>query len=167
MDGIREDRILKVTFFHHFVASYSTFLLALIFGAILYLVHFNSSFVVVLGIFFIIDTLPALYLHIRYWIKNGGKQYKVDSNGIIQIRKNEERLIKKSDIQKIIVTKSASSDKGGIPILSIESYYFTRVVLKTGEDLVLTCLVSPKIDKVLRNLNGVLFERKKCFFCFV
>jgi hypothetical protein len=41
------------------------------------------------------------------------------------------------------------------------------VKLKTGEELILTCLLAPRIDKALKQMKGVLFERRKKLFCAI
>lgn len=50
-------------------------------------------------------------------------------------------------------------------LLAIEGYHYAMVKLKTGEELILTCLLAPRIDKSLKQMKGVLFEKEKRLFC--
>ncbi len=52
-------------------------------------------------------------------------------------------------------------------MLAIEGFYYAVVKLKTGEELILTCLLAPRIDKSLKQMRGVLFEKRKRLFCMI
>jgi len=49
---------------------------------------------------------------------------------------------------------------------SMERYYFTKIHLKTGGEIVITCLMTLKLEDALAPLRGgITFQRKKSFFC--
>lgn len=50
-------------------------------------------------------------------------------------------------------------------ILGIEAYHYARIYLKSEEQLIITCLLAPKVEKAIRGLRGVKIERKKQIFC--
>jgi len=79
----------------------------------------------------------------------------------------EETVIALSDIKEIVIYKSASMDKGGIPITPMEAYFFARVYCKNDKKYELTCLMDGNIDKSIRTLHGVEIFREKGLFNLV
>ena len=67
-------------------------------------------------------------------------------------------------MERVILYKAASLDKGGIPVSPLEYYNYARIVLKSGGEVVITCLLSPKVDKITNQIRGVRQERKKRLF---
>lgn len=132
---------------------------------VLYILSFEKEFIVVFLISWIIYTIPVLYLHTEYWIKNWSEKYEIKEGRIIKYNKRGKKIYNKEDIVKIILYKSASIDKGGIPILAMESYHYARIIMKTGEELIITCLLTPKVDKAIQNFGRVAIQRKKRGFC--
>ena len=140
---------------------------AMMLGCLWYL-NFDPIFAVVFGIYWLIYTIPALALYIEYLIINKGQEIEIGQNKLIVNNSNgETRSYEIKDLDKIIVYKSASMDKGGIPLLSSESFYYARIKAKSGLDIIITCLMSHDVDKVVRKLSGVSYERRKTLFAFI
>ena len=57
-----------------------------------------------------------------------------------------------------------SIDTGSITFLAFESYYYARIITNLGEELIITCLLTPKVEETVRQLKGVPVIRKKRFF---
>ncbi|MBV6645966.1 MAG: hypothetical protein KI790_10980 [Cyclobacteriaceae bacterium] len=114
----------------------------------------------VYGVFFI----PSLYLHIEYWVENHGQIVKL-YNDRLTIAKGSD-LIDYSfeSMECVTLFKAASLDRGGIPVSPLEFYNFARIDMKSGEKVVLTCLLTPKVDKITDQIKGVKFVRKKKLF---
>ena len=66
-----------------------------------------------------------------------------------------------TDISKVVICKSANLDKWGVPYTTFESFRLARVYLKSGQVFILTNLLEHDIEKPLRELQGVKFERRK------
>ena len=129
--------------------------------ALYYWFNFEKSATVILGIIFLIDFLPALYLHLEYWYKNRGEKFTVTENEIIRYTDSKVEVFKVEEIENCILYKSASMDEGGYPIFSVEQYFYAWLLFRPGDELIITCLAMPKIDQILGQLKGVQFERKK------
>ncbi len=163
--GIKEmDKILSHKLFNHLYALFSLFIVFLIFLIILIWQKFNNDALLILSIIFVIDALPALYLHIEYWLENYGNEYEILPDRIIFNKRGRITTYLVKDIKEIFIYKSASIDKGGIPFAAFESYYYARIITKSGEELIITCLLTPKVEEVVRQLRGVPIIRKKRFF---
>ena len=149
-------------FMNHFRPLFSILILLIMMIPVLYWFNFEKFAIVILGILFLIDFLPALYLHLQYWSENRGEEYSVNENEIIRYTESREEVFKTEDIAQCIIYKSASIDTGSwITLFAIEEYHYARLLLRTGDELIITCLLMPKMDRVLAQLKGVQFERKK------
>jgi hypothetical protein len=145
-----------------------TIILILVGVGILSYLRFEKHFVQVFVVVWILDLLPALYLHLTYLSKNRGEEYVVRDSELIRRKNGEETIYKNDEIEKIIVYLSPALYKNSnFHMLSIEGYHYAVVKLKSGEELTLTCLLSPRIDKSLKQMRGVLFEKRKRLFCII
>lgn len=168
MVGIREDKILRVTIFNHFESSFRLLIACVGFICILIYLKFEPDAITVFGIGLLIDAVPALYLHIDYWLKNRGEEYEIRDSEIILRKHGKVISYRNQDIEKIIVYLSPSLYKNSnFHLLAIESYHYAKIRLKTGDELILTCLLEPRMDKALKQMKGVLLERSKKLFCAI
>jgi hypothetical protein len=67
----------------------------------------------------------------------------------------KEQIIERGDMEDIVVYKSASIEKGGIPITPMEAYFFVRIFDKAGNTYDLTCLMDTEIDKSIKEVGSV------------
>lgn len=168
MDGDQVDNKLKFSFRNHFIASASISFFAVVYIILIFWSHFQFEMVVGMGVWLLINILPTLYLHIEYWHKNKGEEYEVHFDEIIRFKNGKREVYKVSDIEKIKVYLSPALYRGSnLHFLGIEAYHYARVYLKTGEELIITCLLTPKVEKALRGLRGIKIERKKRLFNMV
>ncbi|MBZ4190261.1 hypothetical protein [Niabella beijingensis] len=114
-------------------------------------------------LYYLLTTLPAVYLHILYYLKNKGEAIELKPDQIIVLRSSREQVYTGKDISKIIVCKSANMDNG-IPMMAVEYYYYAEIVMNNGENVVITCLMSRKIDAILKGYLNVSFYRDKNVF---
>ncbi len=163
--GINMESKLKISFLNHLNALVSIFILFAILLIALVLLKFNYSFLFIFSIGFALDAVPALFLHFEYWLENKKANYEILFDRIILLKHGERTTYHLNDIEKIVLYKSASIDKGGIPILAIEPYHFARIITKTSEELIITCLLTSKVEEAIRQLKGIPIERKKRIFC--
>jgi len=132
----------------------------------LYLLNFDIDFVVIFGMVYVLITLLVLYLHIEYYLINKGQEIIIESDKLSITSKNgNTQKFKNSELNKVILYKSASLDKGGIQFTPIESYQYLRIIAKSGQQIIITCLMYPQMEKVMNELRGVHKIRKKRLFC--
>lgn len=112
--------------------------------------------------------LPSFFLHIEYYLKNRGQKLEIFEEGITLLEKDgSKRSYLNKDLQKIILYKSASLDKGGIPLTPLESYHFARIIPKQGEEIILTCLMAPNVEDAIKGIKWVPNERRKRLFASI
>lgn len=166
MGGIQEDRRLKIAVRTHLAALQSLLFLTTILVALLYLFSFDRGMAIAFAVGLGIDAFSSLYLHFEYLLKNKGEEYDIRDTELIRRKDGEETVYENNEIEKIIVYLSPALYKNSnFHLLSIEGYHYAIVKLKTGEELILTCLLAPRIDKSLKQIRGVLFEKRKKLFC--
>lgn len=143
----------------HFMGTFFMFV-------VLYLLKFNSDFVIIFAGMFVLLTLPLLYLHIEYYIANRKQKIIIKDEEFTIIKQNGNILkFKFTELSKVILYKSASLDKGGIQLTPIESYHYARIITKSEKQIIVTCLMYPKLEEVVNELKGVQKIRKKRPFC--
>lgn len=163
-----KDKILKINVLNFLRLHFPTIILIIIGIAVLYYLKFDEHFVQVFLVIWIIDLLPAIYLHVTYFLINKGEEYEVRDNELILYKKGEVLTYKNEEIEKIIIYLSPALYKNSdFHLLMIESYHYAVIELKTGEKLILTCLLTPRVDKSLKQIKGVLFEKRKRLFCYI
>lgn len=159
--------MLKITLFNHLVALLSFFImLILMFIGLLYF-DFDKNAIFIFSIMVVVDAIPALYLHIQYFLINVGFTYEVSNRGITEYHKNSERFYERDNIEEITINMPPSTYQGSnIHIFSIESYHYARIVMKDREEIIFTCLLTPKIEEAIKILEFP-YTRKKSNFCEV
>ncbi len=70
-----EDKILKISKPSHSMALFSLIVRILLFLCLLVWFRFEKDAILIFGILFFIDATPALFLYIKYWIKNYGEEF--------------------------------------------------------------------------------------------
>src|SRR5699024_8690781 len=93
-----------------------------------------------------------------------GMEIVIENEKLTVISRNKNpQSFKFNEIKEVILYKSASMDKGGIPIMPTEPYHFVRIITKSQEQITITCLMYPKLDEVVDKLIGVKKIRKRGF----
>jgi hypothetical protein len=166
--GIQEDRNMAITVRNHIGALQSLLIVSAMFIGILIWFQFSIDAVIGVSILWGIDAITSLYLHFEYLAKNKGEEYEVRDTELIRRKGGKEVVYKNNEIEKVIFYLSPALYKNSnFHLLAIEGYHYAVVKLKTGEELILTCLLAPRIDKSLKQMRGVLFEKRKRLFCMI
>ena len=161
------DRNLKMDFPKHFAVLFSLFLGVLFAALFIYIFGHHIIIIIVITLYFLIDAIPALYLHYTYYLCNKGEHYYLEDDAILKVYdEGESRRISVDEISciELILCPSLYKDSD-LHVFSIESYNYAVVRLKSEEFFILTCLLAPRIDKELEVLRGVKFVKKKKLFC--
>lgn len=158
---------LKYTFYITIFLIIRAYLFLLI-VVILMMAYFNfdSYFVFVFGIGYLINVIPGLYLHLEYLHANRNIEYNIDYNNIRVKNRDGDTNYSKDEISKIIIYMCPSVFKNsGYRVWAIEDYYYARIMIKNGDELIISCLLTSKIEETLKVLEGVEIIRRKEIFC--
>jgi hypothetical protein len=153
--------ILKQRFKNHIVVSEFTWTSILILLGIWWYLDYDSDVLFIGGLFHLVFSIPALYMHVEYSIRNAGEEIEINPNELIVRKNGLEHSYHNSDLAKIIVYKSASLDRGGVPLSAMEYYRYARIITKKGDEIIITCLMVLKVEEAVKTLQGVPYERKK------
>jgi hypothetical protein len=158
---------LQISFFNHLHALKFHLMGTFFMLVVLYYYNFERIFLLVAVILWIIYTLPTLYLHLKYYFINKGQEIIITNDELVLKYRNEEAdyIFNKKEIVKIVLCRSASMDKGGIPLSSLETYQYIKVFLKNKSVVCITNLMAPNLDEVKSQFSGISFVREKGIFC--
>jgi hypothetical protein len=134
---------------------------------VLFIVGFYPHFSIAFGTIWIFLSIPTFYLHIEYYETNKKGIITITEDDITFLRHGRSICYPFHEIGRVILYKSASLDKGGMPILPLELYHYAKIIMKDGEEFIITCLMIPKLEDVISKLKFVGYERKKSFFASV
>ncbi len=133
-------------------------------GIMVYFLQLGSFGVLVLALFYGPFLISSLYIHWEYYLQNRGQKIELLSDEIVLHKSNGDvQRVKFSDIEKIIVSKSANLDKGGIQVTPIDTYHYARIIPKQGETIIITSLIAPDVEAVIKKI-GKYYERQKRLF---
>lgn len=157
--------LYKINFTNHWKALDFFLVTSLMILLTCVFIGWNSEAVLFGFLVYSIFFLPSFYLHLEYYLKNRNQRLEILENEIIFYDRNGEvRRYLNQDLQKIILYKSASLDKGGIPLSPIESYHYARIIPRQGKEIILTCLMAADVEEAIRQIKWVTYERKKRLF---
>ena len=159
-------KILEISPYTHYKSLSSLLLLLVVFIIIIAWEEFSIVAFACFSVMFLIDAFPSFYLHIEYWLENKDEEYEILSNEIVQRKKGLENRYSSDEIEKIIFFLSPTFYKNSnVTLLTMDRYFYAEIVLKSGEQIIMTRLLSGKLQEDLKQIKGVLFERRKTQFC--
>jgi hypothetical protein len=165
-----KDNILKITKKNQLKSLFPFFII--FFGyilCILIMINYNSLFTKIglLGVILLsYPVIPAIFLHIEYYIRNRGEEYELLGDRIVRYKKGIKTEYKKEDIEDIYIIYSRNYNRGSST--GFEGYHFARVLLKSGKELYLTSLLYPDgiggaFYMYLRGISHRIITRKLLF----
>ena len=153
--------IIKQTFSNHLKTLWIAIFTTALYVGVCWYFKFEKA-VIIMGLcYYTLFVVPSFFLHISYYIRNKGMVAEILPDRIRLLKDGEETLIASSEIKDIVVYKSASMDKGGIPITPMEAYFFVRIFTIDNNQYELTCLMDTNIDQSIKAVQGVKIFREK------
>lgn len=129
--------ILKEKFIYHFWAFEFTLSVTLLFLIGWWYVGFDKDYALIIGLYHGVFTLPALYLHLEYTLRNLGEEIEIREDSIVWRKGNLQRTYRSEDLTKIVLYKSASMDAKGMPLTAMERFYFARISTNVGDEIII------------------------------
>jgi len=111
----------------------------------------SLGFMIVFALFFFIDTLPTIILHIQYWIKNGDAILVVDteSKQLTYEQFNKRLSYCFGDIDHLEYYRSYGKGSGWN---SFGQYRFYKVIFRDNAQIIVTCLMINNIENTFEML---------------
>jgi hypothetical protein len=103
---------------------------------------------------FIIDFIPTLYIILNYLKYTSKKEVVFFDEAITIIEKSLDRTILKSQIKQIFVFATPSFEKRIYYLVFAKGFYYARLKLTNGEDIILTSLLGPNLYENLLELGN-------------
>jgi hypothetical protein len=160
----------KITLKQQLLVSAHAFLTILLIISIGYFYSggfFKSNILIaVLLLTFLIDTLPALILHIQYLVKNRKVELIIDRQNDLIVYKRISNTINFSfnDIDSVKYFVSYGRQTG---VYSFAIYRYYKIILSNKTEFIVTCLMINDIENTLEMLLHRSAEKKHKFICFL
>ncbi|AYN03974.1 hypothetical protein [Flavobacterium sp. 140616W15] len=147
---------LELTFLKHVKASLLLIMIFLVIIFIIYYIGLNAknSLYIILPMFILL-ILPTLYVHLNYYNEGKGFVYELNKDEIKVINDNGVIIFHKENFKKIEIYMSGTRLAGlVIRNFPFEDYYYAKIIMNDGKEIIISCLFSKKIDKILPSLYG-------------
>jgi hypothetical protein len=146
---------LKMTFLNQMYALFDLMLISCLYFCFWFfnLEIFSSKFILYLGLpFFIIFAVPVIIIHLNYYFASAKTVYLITEQHFEVIYKNKSVKYNIKDVNKAVVIKTPNKLKdSAVRSFSFENYYYIKLQLVNGKTLIMTCLHSNKIDKIIED----------------
>lgn len=148
--------------------------IALIFLFALYQVNqnnFDDNLLNGLIVFTLFNLLPVIYLHIEYYFFNKGSTIEINSYEKTLNYKDKIGLIETyvfKDINKIVLYMPPHFHSSRMFVrIPFDNYHYAKIYTKSGKEIIITCLLAPKVMDLVRSIKGVPVEKKKRIFASI
>jgi|GEM_PF-812051 len=126
----------------------------------------SRTLFVITPVFFIIDILPTLILHIQYLIANHHAILEIDTSQKILIYYSPKKNVTYpfQEIKSLIYFNNYGSNTG---FYSFAEYKFFRIIFNDGNFINVTCLMMKNIKNELPQLLNIQSERNTQFLALI
>ncbi len=158
---------LELTFYKQLKALFTSIIMFLAIIFIAYYVGFNdkNTYKIIIPLIVIL-ILPTLYLHINYYNKCKNYVYILNEDEIKVIKNNREVDYRKENFKEIKIYMSGTRMAGlALRNFPFENYYYTKIVMHDKHEIIIPCLFSNNIDRILVSLyNEIPVIKIKSFY---
>ncbi|HVA98734.1 MAG TPA: hypothetical protein VNG53_07565 [Bacteroidia bacterium] len=154
---------LKITFKNQYNAfNYQIYMAIAMVGCFYFYPQFRTfiGFAIMTGMW-LFSALPALYLHIEYYLRNKGEEITINFDELIVKKNGTVKKYQNSDFEKITVYIAPAYNSG---VLGFIYYFYTRLITTKGEEIIITCLMTRKMEEMLKILGAPYQISRKPFF---
>ena len=112
-----------------------------------------KSLIWISGVVFVVMVLPAIFIHIRYYLLNKDDIINYDfHNRLISIKhKGETATFSLDDIDHIERFMSFNLFAGRAPVMPFDEYNHSVISLKNGKKFIITSLLVPNLNLPLES----------------
>lgn len=158
---------LQLTFLKHIKALSILLIILLISSLILFYLRLNIRSILYIYISFtIVLILPTIYIHLNYYSFGKGHIYELKEDGITVTDNGNFFVFSKENFTTIEFYMSGTKFAGlSLRNFPFEDYYYAKIIMNNKQEIIISCLFSKKIDKILTSLyNEVPVIKIKDFY---
>ncbi len=130
--------------------------------------NLDESSIILLTEIVVLSFLPVLYLHIEYYYYNRVTQLEIDiykKKIICTDKTGITETYNFDDLSKVIINMHPNMHRGSsFQILPFEQYHYAKIYIKSGQEIIVTCLMARKVKDMAESILGVQIEKKKRIF---
>jgi hypothetical protein len=119
----------------------------------------------IFSIYWLITTIPSIYFYVEYYLVNRNTSLQIGTTEIVYKKGNAHIIFDISQIESITIYASPNKTIGskGIQYMPFESFFFGRIILKSGDEMNITNLLSADLSKDLSKIGFPIKKRKRLF----
>jgi len=119
-------------------------------------------------VLFVLDLLPAIILHVQYFVKNS-KSELIINRGTKTISYKSPRTSCIYYFDDLVALHCVASYGGGknTGYYSFGDYRFFKFIFKNEVEIVITCLMVNNIENTLESLLGIKAKKRFKFYSFI
>jgi len=125
---------------------------------------FDQGSISLWSILYLIFAIPTCFLHLQYYYYNHRCIFNIlpeQSKFIWTDKQEKSETIAFNEISKIIVFMSPSwYRRSKIRIVPFEDYHYAKIYTSSGREIVITSLMTPRVEDAMGEIKGVEIERK-------
>jgi hypothetical protein len=165
----------KITLANHLKAlEFSIIILLIIIGFGWYQHSQNNldeSLRNILAVFALFSFLPVLYLHFEYHCHNRVTQLEIDiykKKFVYTDKTGVTETYNFDDLSKVVINMSPNMHRGSsFQMLPFEQYHYAKIYTKSGQEIIVTCLMARKVKDLAESIWGVPIEKKQRIFASI
>jgi hypothetical protein len=117
----------------------------------------------------LVFTAPTLVLHYNHYLNSKGGVFELTKSGIIKKEKMEVMSYSVNDIREITFYMTRNRETNSATReLAFEDYHYGKIIMTNGESIIITCLFSHKLDKILPEMYpDVKVSKIRRFYTFI
>jgi len=133
----------------------------------LFFFGYSEELLILLVILFALDFFSSTYLFVEYYLLDKSKRVEILDNHLVLDKKGVKQIISADDIELIELTLSfAEYSNSYIRLMSLEYYYYVRIVLHSGDTIIMTSLLGRKLKEAILKLP-VQIVKNRAFYCSI
>lgn len=142
---------LELTFFKQLKALLFLIIIFFAISLMAFYIGFNTKngFYVIIALYAIL-ILPTLYVHLNYYNAGKGSMYDLNKDEIRVVKNGDEIVFYKENF-KMIEFYMSGTKLAGLVIRNFpfENYYYAKIIMNDNTEIIISCLFSDAIDKIL------------------
>ena len=123
---------------------------------------FQEFAIVICSLFFLFISLPAIYLHLVYYLVNRKREIVLNENELTVKLERNIFVLKKSDCNNIIYGKLSNNFGTSIwnPMYMVSlPYNYVRIITHCGKSIIITSLMCRNLNDVINEFRGITIRR--------
>ncbi|MHC0443019.1 hypothetical protein [Flavobacterium sp. 3-210] len=145
---------LELTFFKHVKALSTLLIIVILINFVMIYFKLDIKSITYINIpILIVFVLPTIYIHQNYYNEGKGCVYELNEEHISFTSNDQLVIYNKGDFKTINFYMSGTKCAGlALRNFPFEDYFYAKIIMNNDQEVIISCLFSKNIDKILTSL---------------